>query len=101
ETKIVEMNVSLGKEFIIDVVSNPFTGYRWEIKFDESFIKLKERIYQPYNKEIVEEGGKEEFIFIPIKTGETNITMRYCISFDYDIVLEKIYQIKINSSMIQ
>lgn len=95
KTEVVEMNVSLGKEFTIDVVSNPIVGYKWEVKFNESFLKLKERIYEPYSKEIIEEGGNEKFTFIPLKTGETNITMRYGISWDYDILLEKIYHITI------
>jgi len=70
--------VKTGEEFVIDLKSNPTTGYRWEPDFDDKYIRLVERDYQSDSEEnIVGGGGKEIFVFSALQSGETEIQFYY------------------------
>lgn len=90
---ITEMKVSLNKEFKLSLEANPTTGYTWEVEFGKDFLRLKEKIFEPYPSKALGIGGKEEFIFIPIKTGETNIIMRYKRAWEEKAIDEKNFRI--------
>jgi inhibitor of cysteine peptidase len=75
--KYTEIKANLGKEFFIYLEANPTTGYNWEAKFDENFLELKKETFKPFAPDTVGMGGKEEFLFLPIKTGKTMVKMRY------------------------
>jgi predicted secreted protein len=90
---IAEMKAGVRKEFTISLEANPTTGYRWEAKIDENILELKERSFEPYTPVAVGGGGKEKFTFIPIRTGETSITMRYKRPWEGAVIEEKTFRI--------
>jgi inhibitor of cysteine peptidase len=86
------------KSFSIVLESNPTTGYSWEPKFDETYIKLVSASFIPYpetsNK--VGGGGTQNFEFSALQSGETQITFTYARPWEKDNPAEtKIYTIKI------
>ncbi len=88
-----EMKVKINKEFFLSLEANPTTGYRWEAIFDKNFLELKSEIYKPYSSEIIGGGGIDKFIFIPTRTGETTITMRYKRAWESNAYEEKAIKI--------
>lgn len=72
------IKVNLGEEFVIDLKSNPTTGYRWEPDFDDKYIRLVKRDYQSDSEEnVIGGGGKEIFVFSALESGETEIRFYY------------------------
>jgi inhibitor of cysteine peptidase len=77
------MNVNLGREFTISLEASPTTGYAWEANYDAHFLQLKEQKFEPLMPKGPESAqplgspGKALFTFIPLKTGQTTITMIY------------------------
>lgn len=96
--KYTEIKANLGKEFAISLKANPTTGYVWESKFDENFLKLKKEIFKPFSPEAVGTGGKEEFTFLPIKTGKTRVKMLYKRPWEKKAVDEKGFLIIIDNN---
>ncbi len=88
-----EMKVKLGKEFAIYLEANPTTGYDWEAEFDESILKLKDKYFEPDLPAAVGGGGKDKFVFLPVKTGRTNILMLYKRPWENKPLKEKVFQI--------
>lgn len=43
------MNVSINRDFILSLESNPTTGYRWEATFSSLFLELKGKDFEPLN----------------------------------------------------
>ena len=88
--------VSVGENFSITLDSNPTTGYMWEAQFDSNFIKNISREYKASPGEPMPgKGGTETFVFLALKSGETNITMKYRRSWKEEPIEEKSYSIKI------
>jgi len=71
------MNVSINRDFILSLESNPTTGYRWEATFSSLFLELKGKDFEASDSGSIGKGGIEKFTFHPIKTGETEIIMSY------------------------
>lgn len=71
------MNVSINRDFILSLESNPTTGYRWEATFNSAFLELKRKDFEASDSVSIGKGGIEKFTFLPIKTGETEIIMIY------------------------
>ncbi len=71
------MDVRLNKDFTLSLESNPTTGYRWEATFDSTHLLLKRKDFEASDPRSIGTGGTEKFTFVPIKTGETEITMIY------------------------
>ena len=90
-----EIKVNSGQEFAISLKANPTTGYNWEAEFDESILKLKEKIFEPDSSAVIGGGGKDKFVFLPIKTGKTEIIMLYKRSWENSYVEEKVFWINI------
>jgi inhibitor of cysteine peptidase len=75
------IDISVGKEFIIALGSNPSTGYSWQASYDETMLELVggEPSYQAEETDepVVGAGGIESFQFRALKAGETQITLTY------------------------
>jgi inhibitor of cysteine peptidase len=95
--KYTEIKANLGKEFAISLEANPTTGYAWEAKFDDNFLKLKKEIFKSFSPGTIGKGGKEEFIFLPIKTGKTVVKMIYKRPWEKKAVNRKEFLIIINN----
>ena len=86
------------KNFSIMLESNPTTGYNWEAKFDEDYIKLVDSNFTPYpeTSEMVGGGGVQNFEFSALKSGETQIIFTYTRPWEKDNPAEtKTYNVKI------
>jgi predicted secreted protein len=56
---------------------NPTTGYKWEVDFDESRLKLAQRDFTPAKTGLTGAGGEQSFTFKGVKTGKTEVTFTY------------------------
>jgi len=74
---IKNIRAQLRKEFSIILDANPTTGYNWEAEFNKSVLELKERRFERHPSAAIGGGGKEKLTFVPIRTGEADIIMRY------------------------
>jgi inhibitor of cysteine peptidase len=74
-----DIDISVGKEFIIALGSNQTTGYSWQASYDDTMLKLVESTYEPEetDEDVVGAGGTEFFRFKALKAGDIEITMTY------------------------
>jgi len=73
------IGVNVGERFIIQLDSNPTTGYMWYEDYDDSFLQLLGHKYEqsPSGEGLVGAGGTESFEFKALKQGETEIKLVY------------------------
>lgn len=71
-----EIEVAVKEVFTITLDSNPTTGYRWEVKYDDSFFEL---IFRKFNQlsEGIGRAGQEIFEFRGLTPCETKVEMIY------------------------
>ncbi|MBN2251135.1 MAG: protease inhibitor I42 family protein [Candidatus Altiarchaeota archaeon] len=91
-----ELKVKLNEEFSLSLESVPTTGYVWEAKFDGEMIKLKDKSFEASQPGAIGGGGTETFTFVPIRIGETKITMIYKRSWEKEAAEERTYPVKIS-----
>ena len=72
-----ELNVKLNHKFKINLKSNPTTGYKWVVYYNHKFLKLVGEKYIPDKPIFDGSGGHTIFIFKALKTGKTDIVLRY------------------------
>ena len=68
---------SIGSQFIISAEGNATTGYIWEATFDQAYINLVSSEYVIDNPGLMGSGGKDKFVFQPLKQGKTKIALTY------------------------
>jgi len=88
-----ELKVNLGQEFTISLEANPTTGYDWELEFDTSTLKLKEKNFESNFPATLGSSGEDNFVFLPIKTGKTEIIMLYKRPWENNSLKEKVFRI--------
>jgi len=75
------LRVDVNQEFVIPLVSNPTTGYGWQVSYDETMLELVEKTYElgiDAKQGVVGAGGTELFRFrVLVETGQTEITLVY------------------------
>ena len=73
------IEIGVGQEFYIALGSNPTTGYSWQASYDEAMLELigGESEYRPSEEGVIGGGGIEFFHFLPLQTGDTEITLTY------------------------
>jgi inhibitor of cysteine peptidase len=71
-----EIAASVGEPFVIELESNPTTGYEWQLDVDESRVKVVGRQYRR-GGEGVGAGGSELFTLQPVKSGDVSIRAEY------------------------
>jgi inhibitor of cysteine peptidase len=71
-----EIEVAVNEVFTITMDSNPTTGYRWEVNYDDNFLEL---IFRKFNQlsDSIGSGGFEKFEFKGLTLCETNVKMIY------------------------
>lgn len=67
----------LNKPFTIVVDSNPSTGYTWKAVFDKKVLKLQKSVYTRPEQQIPGRGGKQTYVFRPVKAGKTTLELQY------------------------
>lgn len=73
------IKVKNGGEFVINLESNPTTGYSWQETSDSTMVSLISVDYEEDQAEegMVGVGGKEFFTYRALQSGETEIEMVY------------------------
>jgi inhibitor of cysteine peptidase len=71
-----EIEVAVNEVFTITLDSNPTTGYRWEVNYDDNFLELIFRKFHQLSDGIGS-GGQEEFDFRGLTPCETKVEMIY------------------------
>jgi inhibitor of cysteine peptidase len=90
-----QINIRVDQEFTLSLEGNPTTGYTWEAQFDENILTLKKKQFDPYSPTTIGGGGTEIFTFVPVKRGETHITMQYKRLWEEEAIEEKTFWIVI------
>jgi len=95
-----QLTVKVNKEFNITLESNPSTGYQWFQDVNSSFLKIISSQYCPpedmNESNITGEPGTQIFTFKAVKTGKTDITMKYARPWENCLPAEEIiYHINI------
>jgi inhibitor of cysteine peptidase len=84
------------KSFSVLLDSNPTTGYSWDVKFDDTYLKLNKSDYRPLPSENkVGSGGTQSFEFSSLKTGETEITFSYRRPWETNVAPQQIKIFKV------
>lgn len=91
------VGVKVGERFIIALDSNPTTGYEWGVEFEPNFITHDDERDRNFYRtsEDIGAGGKEEFEFQPLKSGKTEIIMRYKRAWEAEAIEEKVFNVEI------
>jgi len=89
EVKKIKVNES----FVIELKSNPTTGYSWKADFDENFLSLVKSESVPDSPELIGSGGIEKFTFTGLKAGTTEITMNYKRSWEEESIETPVFKV--------
>jgi len=78
------INTAAGKAFVIELESNPTTGYSWGADFDG---KMLSQVSKEYSSPIslsgmVGTGGTDKFVFEALAAGTTELKFKYYRSFE-------------------
>ena len=71
------------------------TGYSWSARFDEGFLKLEKSWYEKPESKLVGAPGKQVFVFVPLKSGNTKIEMNLKRPWESSELKTKVYEISI------
>ena len=66
----------VGERFLIVLNSNPSTGYRWEPRYEDGMLELMGEEYER-SSDRIGAGGHQTFTFMPLRSGETVVHLRY------------------------
>ena len=70
------IGVKAGDRFVVELASNPTTGYQWQPAFDPAALKLVERDFSR-SGEAIGGGGVERFRFESLAAGATRLSFAY------------------------
>ena len=88
------VKVSINDTFDITLDSNPTTGYSWQADYDEAYLVLVDRTFEP-SSDAVGAGGVEIFTFRALKDGETKVTMVYKKAWKATSLKSQVFEVKI------
>jgi predicted secreted protein len=71
------------------------TGYSWSARFDEGFLKLEKSWYEKPESKLVGAPGKQVFVFVPLKQGNTKIEMQLKRPWESSELKTEVYEISI------
>lgn len=72
-----QIHARIKEKLTISLKSIPSAGYTWGAHYDQTILQLKEKKFDAHPSSAIGGGGKETFVFVPAKAGETTITMCY------------------------
>lgn len=77
EDRMELIRARLNEPFTIALKSNPTTGYKWYADYDYYLLNLQEERYDREPTIALGAGGSSVFVFLPLKTGKTTISLVY------------------------
>jgi predicted secreted protein len=90
------VSATLKKPFTIALESNRTTGYSWSARFDKRRLKLKSSSYERPTETRPGAGGKQLFVFVPLKEGKTEVLLQYRRPWEKAPVEKKSYEIVVS-----
>ena len=83
------IEITIGQQFAIKLVSNPTTGYGWQLSksLDEKVVSLLTNTYvqKKIDTRMVSVGGHETWTFKAVGQGKTDISMQYLRPWEKDV----------------
>jgi inhibitor of cysteine peptidase len=70
------LSVRLGGRFVLELESNPTTGYRWEPEFDGELLRLAAHRFEP-GADRPGAGGRQRFEFEGRRVGRGRLRFHY------------------------
>jgi inhibitor of cysteine peptidase len=70
------VSVQLGGRFVLELESNPTTGYRWEPEFDTGMLRLASHRFEP-GADRPGAGGRQRFEFEGTRVGRAPLRFHY------------------------
>jgi len=103
-----EIEVEAGLEFSVALVSNPSTGYSWQLAepLDKSVVEFVSSEFEHKDEEgeggeIVGAPGEEVWTFEAIAEGETEIELKYVRPWETDVAPEETKTLKVKVSAVE
>jgi len=87
--------IKVNESFDITLVSNPTTGYSWEVDFDGEYLTLVNAEYIPEQPELTGSGGVEKFTFTGLKVGTTEIMTNYKRPWEEESIKTEVFKVTI------
>lgn len=79
------IEAKVGQDFVIDLLSNPSTGYSWRLARPlPSMLKLQRKRYIPPKVQKLGGGGTEEWTFKSVRSGKATIMFEYIRPWEKD-----------------
>ncbi len=95
DKNISDITIKNNEEFVIELKSNPTTGYKWYPVFDNDYFAIESNINFKNENLKIGGGGLEKFIFKPLHSGETVINFFYKRPWDNNEKEKQQFHIKI------
>ncbi len=91
------VEVAPGKEFVVNLESNPTTGYSWLESHDEAIIELVEKTYEQDETKtpMVGVGGIQTFNFKALKPGTTEIKFSYQRPWENEAIKQMVFKVTV------
>lgn len=94
EPGVRRLVVRRGGRFVLELESNPTTGYRWEPEFDPELLRLAGHRYEP-GADRPGAGGRQRFEFEGVKLGRGTLRFRYRSSWRPGSAQEREYEVAV------
>jgi predicted secreted protein len=87
-----DISIKKNQEFMINLVSNPSTGYSWSVNdnYDKSVIGLVSNEFKSADTELVGASGHDQWIFNGLSNGNTKLEFTYGRSWEKDPAQENV-----------
>ena len=69
-------------KFIVSLASNPSTGYKWMVDYDQTHLTLVEENYQAGGTDLIGASGKTSFTFAASNPGVSRMRFTYARSWE-------------------
>lgn len=89
-----KLTVKVGKDFVVDLPSNPTSGYMWEAHYDKALLECLGTDYES-TADKLGGGGRQVFRFVARRKGDAVIRMLYRRPWDQETVRETVYAVAV------
>jgi inhibitor of cysteine peptidase len=86
----------VGEPFVIELESNPTTGYEWQLQVDPNKVEIINRKYQSSGSGIGA-GGSEQITLRPISSGDTSIRALYKRNWETNPIKERHFKLRVRA----
>jgi inhibitor of cysteine peptidase len=90
------IKTGVGQEFIINLSSNPTTGFDWECTSVYEWIQLLGKTYQADNTGLIGSGGTDSFTFKAHGNGTATLVFTYKRSWETTSAGQKTFTVEVN-----